>query len=84
MQLVVGTSPKYTTWLINQKKSAQAYLLSPNFTTWKNSPGIALMIYAQIVEDFGWDAYKTVWTGYELGNSNGYPADDQGKIDDFW
>jgi len=83
-QMVLGKNPKNAPWLINQKKSASSYLLAPNFTTWKNSPGIALMIYAQIVEDFGWDAYKHVFSSYELGDSTTYPTDEQGKIDFFW
>ncbi len=81
---MIGTSPKNAPWLKNQKSAAQKYLLNPNYTDWKNQPGVALMIYAQIIEDYGWNAYKNVWTSYETGNSSTYPTDDQGKIDEFW
>ena len=63
-QIILGKSPKYAPWFVNQKSSASKYLLSPNFTTWKSSPGIALCIYAQVIEDYGWDAMKNVFTSY--------------------
>jgi hypothetical protein len=58
--------------------------LSPNFNTWKKNPGIALMIYAQVIEDFGWDSMRNVMTSYETGDSATYPTSEQGIIDFFW
>lgn len=82
--MAIGKSPKYSPWLGNQKSKAKNYLLSPNFSTWKNEPGIALMIYAQVIEDYGWDVAKRVFTWYETNDSSRYPTDDQGKMDLFW
>ena len=42
------------------------------------------MIYAQVIEDFGWDVMKRVFTSYETGDEKTYPKDIQGKIDLFW
>jgi hypothetical protein len=80
-QTILGKTPKYAPRLINQKKAASNYLLSPNFSTWKNNAGIALMIYAQVIEDFGWGSMRNVMTSYETGNSTTYPTTEQGIID---
>jgi hypothetical protein len=59
-------------------------LKEPNFNVWKTDPGIGLMIYTQVIEDFGWDVMKRVFTSYETGDEKTYPKDIQGKIDLFW
>jgi hypothetical protein len=83
-QMALGKSPKYAPWLSGQKSKAKTYLLNPSFSTWKSEPGIALMIYAQVIEDYGWDVAKRVFTWYETNDSSKYPTDDQGRIDLFW
>jgi hypothetical protein len=50
---------------------------------WKTDPGIGLLIYAHVIEDFGWDVMKRVLTSYETGDEKTYPKDIQGKIDLF-
>ncbi len=42
------------------------------------------MIYAQVIEDFGWDSMRNVMTSYETGDSATYPTSEQGIIDFFW
>lgn len=83
-QMMLGTSPKNAPWLIGQKSTASKYLLNPKFSTWKNNPGIALFVYAQVIEDFGWNSMKNVMSSYETGVSSTYPTTDQGIIDFFW
>jgi hypothetical protein len=46
---------------------------------WKTDPGIGLLIYAHVIEDFGWDVMKRVLTSYETGDEKTYPKDIQGK-----
>lgn len=31
------------------------------YDTWCDSPGVALLVYAQLARDFGWTAYKSVF-----------------------
>jgi hypothetical protein len=83
-QMMLGTSPKNAPWLIDQKIGAQNYLEKPDFKIWKEQAGIALMIYAQVIEDYGWDSMKNVMTSYETGDSTTYPTTEQGMIDFFW
>ena len=35
------------------------------FDTWKKEPFLALAMYAQMVDEFGWDAFKEVFAGYD-------------------
>ncbi len=49
MQLNLGTSPQNAPWFLGQKSKSAAYLASPNYDTWKNDPGIGLMIYVQVL-----------------------------------
>ncbi len=71
--MILEKCPKYAPWLKDQKASGSKYLLSPNFTTWKKDPKIALFVYAQVIEDYGWDSMKKVMTSYETGVSSTYP-----------
>lgn len=82
--MAIGTSPKNAPWLKSGRTAASKYLLKPKFSVWKGDPGIALFIYAQVIEDFGWDMLKRVFTSYETANSSTFPDDSQGKIDLFW
>jgi hypothetical protein len=68
-EMILGTSPKNSKWLIDQKSSALEYLMNPDFDKWKSDPGVALMIYAQVIEDYGWEAMKKVLSSYENGDS---------------
>jgi hypothetical protein len=42
------------------------------------------MIYAQVIEDYGWDAMRNVLTSYETDNPTTYPSTEQVIIDFFW
>lgn len=81
MEISTGKRPKYAPWFISQKNNLQGYLANPNFVTWKSSSGIAIGIYVQLIEDFGWSTLQKVLTWYETNNSS---ATAQAKIDLFW
>ena len=54
-----------------------------DFTKWKNDPFLALLMYIQIQEAFGWDAYKKVFAEYRsLPNSQRPKSDDEKR--DQW
>lgn len=84
MEISTGVRPKYAPWFVGQKSKFATYLASPNFATWQADPGIALAIYVQVIEDYGWSVLQRVFTSYETGNSSTYPMDTQGRIDLFW
>ena len=77
-------SPKNAPWLNGPKSFAKAYLLSQNYTTWKAKVGVALFIYAQVIEDFRWLSMQNVFTSYETGVSSTYPTGEQDVVEFFW
>ena len=81
MDISTGKRPKNAPWFVSQKNNLQGYLANPNFVTWKSSSGIAIGIYVQLIEDFGWSTLQKVLTWYETNTSS---ATAQGKIDLFW
>ena len=61
----------------------KAYLSSPttNYNNWRRDPFLALAMYIQLVEKFGWDAIKKVNTIYRETPKDQFPANDQQKLD---
>ncbi len=58
-------------------KMMKPYLSNPDFEKWKSDPFLALLMYIQIQEAFGWDAYKKVFVEYR-----DLPAGERPKTDD--
>jgi hypothetical protein len=79
-----GCSAKKCALVCRSAAKCGTYLSSPNFTIWQNSAGVALAIYVQVIEDFGWDAMQRVLSSYETGKSSTYPKDTQGQVDLLW
>lgn len=53
-------------WLKDQMSSTKRYIKNGcNFDTWKEKPGVALFIYAQLVREYGWESYRNVLRTYE-------------------
>jgi hypothetical protein len=66
MDVVCHIQPWIHSWLKEQIASTRKYIKEgSNFDTWKDEPGIALFIYAQLVREYGWDSYKAVFRQYE-------------------
>ncbi|CAF3368235.1 unnamed protein product [Rotaria socialis] len=67
-------------WLQDQISSTQKYIEKGcNFDEWKNKPGVALFIYAQLIREYGWQSYKDVFREYEQTKPNLHS--DQEKMD---
>lgn len=65
-------------------KKIKNYLVnSPSFEKWSADPFLALSMYIQLIEKFGWDAFKAVHTKYRNLPKADYPKTNQDKID-FW
>jgi hypothetical protein len=82
MDTICHHKPWIHSWLKEQLPDANQYIENGSkFNEWKEKPGVALFIYAQLVREYGWDSYKIVFRQYEerkpILNSN------QEKID-YW
>ncbi|CAF3700216.1 unnamed protein product [Rotaria socialis] len=67
-------------WLKDKISSTRKYIKNgSNFDEWKEDPGIALFIYAQLIREFGWDSFKAVFRQYEQDQPS--LNSDQEKID---
>jgi hypothetical protein len=53
----------------------------PTFNKWRNDPFLALSMYIQIINAFGWDAIKAVNTTYRTMPKDQFPNTPQQKID---
>lgn len=64
--------------LKNRDQNIAKYLAAgARFEVWKSDPFLALQMYAQLVEGFGWDTYKRVLAEYR-----DLPDDQRPKTDD--
>lgn len=80
MEVLSNIKPWIHPWLQGQMTGTQQHLSSgADFEKWKQQAGIALFIYAQLVHEFGWDAYKSVFRTYEQTKPK--LNSDQEKID---
>ncbi|WP_316820770.1 M60 family metallopeptidase [Pedobacter gandavensis] len=60
----------------------ESYLkTSPSFKTWKKDSFLALSMYVQLIDSFGWEPIKKVFRKYRTLPKEAYPKSDQDKID---
>ena len=55
----------------------------PSHEKWKNDPFLALTMYAQLQNAFGWDTYKAVFRAYQQMPANERPRTEQQKRDQW-
>ncbi|CAF3004510.1 unnamed protein product [Rotaria sp. Silwood2] len=66
MDKVCHLEPWIHSWLKDQMSSTKTYIeKGSNFNEWKEKPGVALFIYAQLAREYGWQSYKDVFRKYE-------------------
>lgn len=59
MEAVSGQKPWIHSWLQGQLSKTYSYLRNgADFEEWKDSPGVALFVYAQLIQAFGWSSFK--------------------------
>ena len=54
-----------------------------SFEQWKSDPFLALQMYAQLVEGFGWQPFKDVFADYRLIPKDKQPRTEQQKRDEW-
>lgn len=65
------------------RKIAKYLADGARFETWKSDPFLALQMYAQLVEGFGWDTYKRVLAEYRDLPDDQRPRNDDQKRDQW-
>ena len=55
----------------------------PDFELWKREPFLALIMYAQMQQEFGWDAYRQVFAAYRNLPEADRPETDEEKRDQW-
>ena len=64
-------------------RNLKAYLAAPDFEKWKGDPFLALIMYIQVQEAFGWDAFKKVFAEYRTLARGERPRTDEAKRDQW-
>ncbi|MCX6899640.1 MAG: M60 family metallopeptidase [Verrucomicrobia bacterium] len=54
-----------------------------SFDFWKKEPFLALSMYVQLQDAFGWDAYKKVFAEYRVASKDELPKNDEEKRDQW-
>ena len=68
----------------DRDKTVRPYLADgAKFAAWKSAPFLALQMYAQIREAFGWGAYKRVFAEYRALPAGERPRNDGEKRDQW-
>jgi hypothetical protein len=81
-EAMAGVEPWDNPWLENQKKKPQQHFDSgADFAQWKKQPGLALMMYATIQRDFGWEPFQTAFEAYVAADRASRPRSDDAKRD---
>jgi len=83
-EVMAGIEPWQNPWLQGQKKSAAQYLADgADFRQWQSKPGVALVCYAQIQKQFGWQVFTQVFAEYRDLPNNQRPSTDSEKINQW-
>ena len=64
-------------------KKTRAYLAHPDFERWKRDPFLGLIMYIQMEQAFGWDAFKKVFAEYRRLPRAERPRSDDAKRDQW-
>jgi hypothetical protein len=70
-------------WLEGQKANAARYLQAPDFAKWRSDPGVALVSYAQVARQFGWEPFRRTFAAYRELPEAARPRSEAQKIDTF-
>ncbi len=83
-EVLNGIEPWENPWLEAQKRHAAAYFEEgAPFAKWQGSPGLALLMYAQVQKDFGWEPFIAAFAEYEALAPGERPRGEQQKRDQW-
>ncbi len=79
---LAGIEPWKNSWLEGQKsKPAKHFANGAPFDKWKSQPGLALMMYATVQREFGWEPFKVALRAYLDAPESERPKNDAEKRD---
>ena len=85
-----NTSPRKAFMDLGNRASPDAYFeqqkrvpANQKFDRWKKDPFLALAMYVQLQEEFGWDSYKRVFREYSTLSPGQRPKSDSEKRDQW-
>ena len=85
-EVVSGEKVADSTWLNPKSRNkgvARYFANGAKFSEWCADPALALMMYAQLQQAFGWDAYKRTFAAYRAAQPGTLPKNDDEKRDQF-
>ena len=65
------------------RQMARYNFAKPDFEQWKKDPWLGLVMYVQLQQAFGWDAYKNVFGQYLAMSADQLPRSDAEKRDQW-
>ncbi len=84
LETVCGhTKEESTSRALKDSAKIKKYLAAPNFETWKADPFLALAMYAQMRNEFGWEPYKKVFAEYRALSADQHPKGEMEKHDQW-
>ncbi len=81
----IPVAERYHAWIdVRTREMIARYdFENPDFAQWKREPGLALLMYVQLQEAFGWDAYRQVFAAYRALPDAERPKSDDEKRDQW-
>jgi len=86
LETVCGLEPTRGHGAISDRARAakmRAYFADPDFEKWKRDPFLALIMYIQLKEAFGWEAFKRVFAEYRALPAEQRPRTDAERRDQW-
>lgn len=81
---VCGIEPWEAEWLSKQKRKGPRHLArGAPFASWKKDPGLALLMYAELQRELGWEPYYRAFAAYEAAPKEELPRDDDAERDQW-
>lgn len=85
-ETVCGEKVAQSSWLNPAQRNAgvtKYFDGGARFSQWQSDPALALMMYAQLQQAFGWDAFKRTFATYHTTAAGPLPRNDGEKRDQF-
>lgn len=65
------------------RRAAEHVRAGAPFAKWKSDPFLALSMYTQLIEGFGWEPFKKVFAAYRALPAGEHPSNDDAKRDQW-
>jgi hypothetical protein len=83
MEEMLKISPRDHDAVKRAEEGLDAYKQNPDFKKWKEDPFLALLMYIELQEAFGWGSFKKVFREYNALDKKDRPKNDKQKRDQW-